>query len=262
VSERVLPLAGGRNFRDLGGYETRDGRRLKWGCLFRSGVLAYLTVEDRNQLDQLRIRTLCDLRTRDEREREPTEWSSQAMKKVNWDYDKDRVSLRSLVGTSGFTACEAHAAMVSLYQRLPWAFAEQYSGVFAHLAGDGLPLMFHCSAGKDRTGMLAALVLEALGVPRAQIFADYVLTDSAIDLERVLFGNARGSIGLGAEHALLARTRREDRRPLLAASPDYLQAAFDQIELENRSVHDYLRTALEVSDESLARMRANLVEAS
>src|SRR5512145_712402 len=91
---RLLPLEGGRNFRDLGGYATRDGRRVRWGRVYRSGVMSYLTDADRTRLDALGLRTLCDFRAPGERKREPTNWWSPDVQLLHWDYDFRNVSLR------------------------------------------------------------------------------------------------------------------------------------------------------------------------
>jgi protein-tyrosine phosphatase len=82
---RILNLEGGCNFRDLGGYRTRDGRELKWGCLLRAGVLSYFTPADHAHLNQLRVRVICDLRRAEERELEPTRWPDTNTRHLSWE---------------------------------------------------------------------------------------------------------------------------------------------------------------------------------
>jgi len=258
--ERFLPLQGGRNFRDLGGYATIDGRQLKWRQLFRSGVMTYLTADDQTYLDGLAVRMVCDLRTAGERLREPTHWGDGRINRLLWDYDRRRVSLRALIDGAGFSAPQARNAMLKLYRMIPQSFAEQYAAVFTHLAESELPLVFNCSAGKDRTGVLAALILTSLGVPRDQVVADYVLTDTIIDLERELFEHPNGSIGLGDEYRFLMNAPSSERRPLFISSPDYLQSAFDQIETDHGSVDNYLHTILKISPAELSKIRETLLE--
>src|SRR5277367_5117220 len=97
---RMIPLQGGRNFRDLGGYTTVDGRRIRWGRVFRSGAISYLTDRDHEYLKPLGIRTVCDLRSPRERQREPIRWGSDQPDILEWDYDGRSVSLRAyLTGT-------------------------------------------------------------------------------------------------------------------------------------------------------------------
>lgn len=260
LMERLLPLRGARNFRDVGGYVTADGRQMKWRQLFRSGVMTYLTPEDGHFLDRLSIRTVCDLRTAEERLREPTHWGAGATR-VSWEYDRRVISLRHLIEGPGFSAPQARKAMLKLYRLLPQSFAEPFGAIFGHLADSKFPLVFNCSAGKDRTGMLAALILTFLGVPREQVIADYVLTDTAIDLEKELFEHPQGSVGAGDEYTLLSRVARADRQPLFISSPDYLNAAFEQINHDHGSIDAYFRKALRLSPSHLDAIRENLLEA-
>jgi protein-tyrosine phosphatase len=139
-------------------------------------------------------------------------------------------------------------------------FAQPYADLFRKLADGALPLVFHCAAGKDRTGIAAALILTSLGVPRDTVFDDYLLTDRAVDLEAALFQHRRTSIGVGDEHAHLRTIGREARAPLLEARPEYLDAAIEQIEGEYGSVEVYLRQRLGVTDEMLRSLHSHLLE--
>ena len=258
---RLVALEGGRNFRDLGGYATRDGRHVRWGHLYRSGVMSYLTDADRLRLDGLGLRTLCDFRSPGERKREPTNWPAPGVQVLHWDYDFRNVSLRAvLADVTELTAETTHRCMTELYRRLPTLFARPYADLFSKLAQRESPLVFHCAAGKDRTGLAAALILISLGVPRDSVLDDYMLTDSVVDLEASLFEHPRTSIGVGDEHAHLRRVDREARAPLLQARPEYLQAAIDRIEGDHRSVEAYLREGLGVTDEMLRDIRDHLLE--
>jgi protein-tyrosine phosphatase len=259
---RQLPLQGGRNFRDLGGYQTTDGRRTRWGRLYRSGVMHRLTDEDCTQLSSLGIRVICDLRTPGERHREPTRLPTQAIEVMEWDYDHRHISFRAqLSGQEVLSPEVVRGCMLKIYRSLPQLLAEQFGGLLQRVAADDTPLVFHCSAGKDRTGIASALILSTLGVPRDQIFADYILTNSAMDLEAEHFTRGAGQIGIGDEYSMLHRTTPEIRAPLLRAFPEYLDAAFTQIESDHGSVANYLAERLGVSDELQQRMRVTLLEA-
>ena len=260
---RLVPLEGGRNFRDLGGYATGDGRRVRWGRAYRSGVMSYLTDADRVRLDGLGLRTVCDFRAPGERKREPTNWQSPGTQVLHWDYDFRSVSLRAVladVDVAELSPEIAHRCMTELYRRLPTLFAAPYAGLFRKLADGESPLVFHCAAGKDRTGIAAALILISLGVPRDTVVGDYVLTDSVVDLEASLFAHPRTSIGVGDEHAHLTRVGREARAPLLQARPEYLQAAIEQIEGDCGSIEQYLRERLGVTDEMIRGIQDHLLE--
>ena len=180
---RLIPLQGSFNFRDLGGYPGRDGRPTRWRRLFRADALHELTSEDVDRIQGLGLRTVVDLRT--ERElartgRGPLEPEDVAFHHLAVVQEGIRVD-----GTSdGVAEREAVAAPApagdDLAERYLW-----YLEVGRHalvealtlLGGDEhYPLVFHCAAGKDRTGVLAALILEIVGVDREVIVADYVIT--------------------------------------------------------------------------------------
>lgn len=263
---RLLPLAGGRNFRDLGGYRAADGRRVRWGRLFRSGVLAYLTDDDHRCLAAQDIRVVCDLRTGPERRREPSHWRNPIALQLAWDYDSRFTSLRQHLpegfdAHSDLTPHVMRQTMLRLYSQLPFVLREQFAALFQQLDQDNTPLLFHCSAGKDRTGIAAALILSLLDVPREAIVADYELTNHCVDLEEHLLRHKGSSIGVGdGNMTLFPQLNRETRRPLIAADPDYLLGVFQRIESEHGSVQAYLYRELGVSAKSAARIRASLLE--
>ncbi|WP_294240543.1 tyrosine-protein phosphatase [uncultured Sphingomonas sp.] len=175
---RVLPLQGGRNFRDLGGYRTSDGRTVKWGLLYRSGQMHDLTSADYTYLQTLGIRTVCDFRDTRERTAEPTLWpAGQKPKVLSDDYALDMSAMRLPGDPSTWTHDQVVAAMTATYPKLLEQFNGQYRRMFAELLAGDAPLAFHCTAGKDRTGVAAALLLTALGVPRATIVEDYLLSN-------------------------------------------------------------------------------------
>jgi protein-tyrosine phosphatase len=175
---RVLPLQGGRNFRDLGGYRTADGQTVKWGQLYRSGQMHDLTPADYVTLQKLGIRTVCDFRDTRERTTEPTLWpAGQRPKVLSDDYALDMSSLRLPGDPSTWTHEQVVTAMTATYPKLLDQFNGQYARMFAELLAGDVPLAFHCTAGKDRTGVAAALLLTALGEPRATIIEDYLLSN-------------------------------------------------------------------------------------
>lgn len=178
VAERVLPLAGGMNFRDLGGYAGAGGKPVRWGVLYRSAVMAGLTAEDFQYLTKLGIRTVCDFRATGERKREPVAWpTASAPKLLARDYELDIGPLMAAFRGGGVTPQQARTAMAGFYRVLPYDFAGDYRAMFAELLAQRVPLAFNCSAGKDRTGMAAVLILLALGVDRETAIADYLLSN-------------------------------------------------------------------------------------
>jgi len=174
---RLLPLIGAYNFRDLGGYPTVDGRVTRWGQLFRSDTLHELTEADLKVLRDVGLKTVVDLRTRTELER--TGRGLLADEPVHFRH-------HSVLQEEGGETRAAPTEADTVGQRYLWYLDVGRAALVETLtmAGDrGLyPLVFHCAAGKDRTGVVAALVLDILGVERNVIVEDYVLTASRMEL--------------------------------------------------------------------------------
>ncbi len=175
---RLLTLTGAHNFRDLGGYRTEEGRTTRWGLLFRSDTLHELTAEDLSVIAGLGLNTVIDLRTTKEVVRlgrgplaeEPVHY-------VN----------ASVLGEGGGEVRAAPTLSgTDVSGRYLW-YLENGSpalGIALSVLGEArrYPAVFHCQAGKDRTGVLAALVLGILGVERRSIVEDYVLTAGRMEL--------------------------------------------------------------------------------
>jgi protein-tyrosine phosphatase len=254
---RVLPLEGVRNFRDLGGYETRQGRRVRWRHLFRSASLGSLTPRDQAQLEALGLRVICDLRATDERAREPVRWSTTggAPRLLERDYALDLRMLAVAMTPPEAGLDQGKAAFRELYAQLPQRFAESYRGLFAALLAGETPLAFNCSAGKDRTGVGAALVLAALGVPRATIVDDYLLSN-----EHYRPGPEVAAAMSGRHGRWLLALRPEMLQLMVTVDASYLEAAFDSMQAAHGGVERYLEAALGVDAAALAAMRERYTE--
>ncbi len=167
-NQRLLPLEGGRNFRDLGGYRTEEGRLIRPSIIFRSGTMHNLTDNDHAYLAKLGLQTVVDLRTTEERAAEPTTWPDDAVEHLHFDYEMENSmgDLREQFLKQRAQPDDVRKAMIGMYRSIAYDHADQYRELFGRLAGGHLPLAFHCSAGKDRAGTAAALILSALDVPR------------------------------------------------------------------------------------------------
>jgi protein-tyrosine phosphatase len=178
ASPRLLPLTGAYNFRDLGGYRTAHGGTTRWKRLYRSDTLHDLTEADLATLSQLGLRTIIDLRSPAELEttgRGPLQDEDIAylhLSVIQEATSDDPVVLPPLA--------ELDLAFVYLMwlNSSPRAFVEALTTLGRP---ESYPAVFHCAAGKDRTGVLAALVLDILGVERQTIVEDYALTATRLD---------------------------------------------------------------------------------
>ncbi|MFF0411543.1 tyrosine-protein phosphatase [Kitasatospora sp. NPDC004745] len=287
---RSLGLRGAVNARDLGGYRTADGRLLRSGVALRSDGLNHVTEDDLGPLSALGLRRVVDLRSLDEvraagpdrlpglpvAELPATAPATTALTveadgpggvtlhhlpllATGFDIhrtlrgalaDRDPDRQRAVLG-----AGRAAGMMTGLYR---WFVTdpvarERFATLLRLLAAPGgPPLLFHCSAGKDRTGWAAALVLTALGVDRGAVVADYLLTNerAAPVVDRVL--EDFGTRGLMREPELLL--------PVFRADPDYLAAAFEEVGAGWSGFDGYWRDGLGLDDAVLDGLRANLLD--
>jgi len=264
---RLLPLEGGRNFRDLGGYPTSDGQTVKWGHAFRSGVMHKLTDADYDYLSGLGVRVICDFRESDERLREPTEWRAGAADYLTFaDPEEtnpaDNPMFAALLSPDS-TPDDVAASMAAGYVEIAKGEVEGYTQMFDRLAAGDIPLAFNCSAGKDRAGTAAALLLTALGVPREIVVHDYSLSDDYVDyMSEFLNDEARAAAMADPDnpYAFLMQLPPEKVAPLMASDPIYIESTFSALEEEYGSVMTFIQTELEVTDAELASIRTALLE--
>lgn len=243
---RVVPLEGGSNFRDLGGYRTASGSIVRKGKLYRTAHMAGLTDADLVTIGALGLRTICDFRGPDETKLNPTRLPGNAP-------EVHMLSIMPKVGGSVRQIMEAGEArgddvrnlITEAYRAYARDHVAQYRGFFERLtADDRYPIVFHCAAGKDRTGFAAAIVLTALGVPRETVFEDYLLTNTHWRSTSSLPSNAHPDV----------------KKALLGAHPEYLEAAFQGLDAHFGSFDAYLEQGLGVDAVRRARLHALLLE--
>lgn len=259
-TENVPLLAGAPNFRDMGGYSTRDSRRVRLGHLYRSEGLENLTPGDLEVVRGLGIRLVCDLRSAQERAHLATLWpQGTAVQMLHMDVSADVRAGNAAMATAlrdNPSAEGARQAMLISYRHFPEAFAPHLSMLFGRLsATDGLPLMFHCAAGKDRTGFLAALVLAVLGVPEPSIVDDYLLSAR-------YWSGPRGEASIRQVLTVLFGAAPDDVviAPLVRVERQYLAAAFDAIVERYDSVERYLETVAGVGAKQREALKNMLLE--
>jgi len=249
----VLLIDGGMNFRDLGGYRTTDGRTVKSGVVYRSAELSHITPEGFEQLKSLGIRSNVDLRSTDERKAQPIQWPAAMGVTVHQtDYPMDMAPFMALFSKGTATAEETRALMTSFYRDVPFSFAPQYATLVRQVLDDGAPVVFNCSAGKDRTGVAAALILTLVGVPRETVTQDYLLSNTYY----------RPLANPGAEDpatGMLRRLHPDVLQALMGVDARYLDAVFAAIEAREGGWKRYVEEDLGLSPTDLAQLKAKLL---
>lgn len=261
TNDRVIELAGIHNFRDYGGYQGRAGR-LRRGLLWRSGQHSEATVADLDVVHGLGIATVIDLRGDSERRGNPClrhpEWAGHVLFHPGETASAAGRAVHEEMAANVRSPDDARQAMRNLYETLPFrpVLVGTYRLYMKALAEWESPSLLHCLAGKDRTGLAAALVHSLLGVHHDDIVADYLLTNTA--------GNAEARIEAGARHVrewfgmAMGDTA---LRVLMGVEAQFLDRSFAAIADRHGSVETYAQEVLGVTPDMLAAIERNLVEA-
>ena len=247
---RLLPLQGGQNSRDLGGYATQDGHHVRWGKLFRSGSLYTFTPQDFAYLSRTGVQTVVDFRSSQERALEPSHWpEGTAPRTLSKDYEQQIGARMGERHGETVGARMAGPDFVKAYPGVLIRMNELYRRMFDELLADHAPLLFHCSGGRDRTGVAAALILTALDVPRETIIQDYLLSDRYYDLNRA-----------GPARELWPDVTPETLQAIRANARASIEEVFKVIDGHEGGARGYLRTELGLDDLKIARLKALYTE--
>lgn len=252
---RLLPLEGGSNFRDLGGYRTADGKTVARGMLFRSAAMTGLTDADMAYLDQFGIRTIVDLRSNEEITLYPNHWASRSgIEVVKGDY--------SFAAMMPGDESPERMDIAELYPRILTQIGGQIGRYFESALAEGAPMVVNCSAGQDRTGVVAALMLLLLGVPESTVIEDYLLStdfrrplveQGDVDLAEAAKTNAFAALMLE-----FSKATPHPERPGPLVTPDgvpYLAFVLERIRDEYGSVEGYAEKELGIDAQGLADLR-------
>lgn len=254
-----LPFEGPENFRELGGWPAAGGRRVKYGLFYRCGALCEIkTPADKALFASLGVRVICDLRSSMERAALPdpeypgivrhdlSAILTQEGQEVNYDP-------REFARSTPAQLSEVARSMKGIYARLPF-HSEAYRAIFREIQNRRLPLLFHCSAGKDRTGIAAALILLALGASRETVTEDFMLTNRCRPRETARL-EKRLAAQLAADPGFA---------PYMQAVGGVLQqnldAALDAILARYGSFEEYFAAEYGLDAPALARLRDDCLE--
>ncbi|MFF5476214.1 tyrosine-protein phosphatase [Streptomyces sp. NPDC012935] len=254
-------LAGVRNFRDVGGLPTVDGRRVRHGVLFRSGHLAHATEDDAAFLNTLGLHTIFDFRNAADQKLEGADVELRGVRNVNlplsdpadgaefWKMVRDGNldQLREILADG-----KGAGRMIASYRMIIKERTAEHSQVLHSLAQDSVPALMHCAAGKDRAGLSIAVTLLALGVEREAILADYLESNAKHRRYKVRRSGSDASTYSPEVMELLS--------PLFDARAEYLTAAFDTIDDAWGGVDTYLEQGLGLTPETRERLRERLLD--
>ncbi|MGE6696663.1 tyrosine-protein phosphatase [Hyphomonas sp. NPDC076900] len=261
VPSRVLKLQGAQNFRDLGGYPTVCGKSVRRYQIFRSAGLNKLTQSDYRKIDRLELKGVFDLRTPEERNALPTVWVGNPVRQAGFQ-SGDNGNLDAMAATFTDPDLRPEAVtdlMLKLYRRLPYDHAEAYASVLRCLAEGEFPLLFHCAAGKDRTGVLAAIILSLLGVPEPLVIEDYALSARIVDYRKELGLDDKTPSGLHGQ-SMLRELAEEVVEPLLMSHPDYIRATFSELEGQHGTIELFVKTVYGLDETDVSALKDKLLD--
>ncbi|MET8569263.1 tyrosine-protein phosphatase [Streptomyces sp. NPDC004783] len=253
-------LTGVRNFRDVGGLPTVDGRRVRPGVLFRSGHLAHATAEDAAFLASLGLHTIFDFRNAADQRLEGPDVELPGVRNVNlplsdpadgaefWTMvrDGDLDQLREILADD-----RAANRMIASYRSIIKERTAEHSRVLHSLAEDSVPALMHCAAGKDRAGLSIAITLLALGVERDAIVEDYLKSNAKHRRYKVRRSGSAASAYSPEVMELLS--------PLFDARAEYLAAAFETVDETWGGVETYLEQGLGLTPATRERLRERML---
>jgi protein-tyrosine phosphatase len=253
--ERLVALEGALNWRDLGGYRAADGRVTKWDRIYRSDGLDQLTDADLDVIAELGIKLVVDFRVDREVDENPSRLADHPeVRCQRLPIGGDEVEGKSILEVirDGELKPYTIEEMAGTYERLLEQFGPTFGQVIGHAADPANhPVVFHCTAGKDRTGLMAMLLLGALGVSDDDIVTDYELTTHYRSNKR---------LAVLAPELEKAGVDLEDVLPYLTARAPVMAATIERLRRDYGSIEAFLTARAGVDSDTLDSLRAELLE--
>jgi protein-tyrosine phosphatase len=253
AGERVLPIEQGSNFRDIGGYVTKDGRTVRWGKAFRSGAMPLFTEADYTLVQQLGVGSVVDLRSLEEREVAP----DQIDDRTGALFIANDYSLKPLMANYGKGNGE------NSYKGMEKMLAPQFRSLYRRIEANEGAVVYHCSAGQDRTGMATAMLYDMLGVDRDTILKDYHMSTA---LRRPQYEMPKVNPADYPNNPILKYYFNADDKKRTTAEPLYtpsgashLAQFFTYIDSQYGGSEGYMRKVLGLTDADIASLRATML---
>ena len=253
TSERRMPLEGAVNFRDLGGYRTTDGKRVRWGQILRSDNFSRLSERDRQFISHLGLATVCDFRTDAENRRMPNRLPASnklrhlRMPIQHGEHDPAFAFERIKKGDIQWLSEEF---MAKGYVLTIENFSSLWCDFFTALASpEHRPFVFHCTGGKDRTGTAAALILSLLDVPEETIVNDYAVSATYIAGVLKMINRQLEEMGVDPEEVA----------PYFTVTPSRMQTLLDHIRNTYGSAYEYLVHKAGIEPDIIERFKKDML---
>ncbi|MGG3889869.1 tyrosine-protein phosphatase [Metabacillus fastidiosus] len=248
------------NFRDIGGYRTKDGSCMKSGVLFRSDQLSKLSESDTEKLKQLDIKLICDLRTQKEHQSKPAKMrTNDTLKIVNIPIqqyetqDANRMKLLSFLFRKSGEEQFDHFIR-DYYRRITFERTSQVNEILSLVAEEkNLPAIIHCTAGKDRTGIISAIIQLLVGISYEKVQEDYLLTNQ-------YYGPRLSQFIKVMRWISLFQVSPERTKYILEAKPEYLDEVYNDMLRQYGSIETYLSEACQIDRCMIDRLKNQLLE--
>jgi len=272
VTQRVLDIDGVMNFRDLGGYVNQHKKRVRWGKCYRSAQLDRLSDKGIEEMSALNIQTVIDLRFADETKRFPTVHA--AFKNAEFIAWQDQNEETEVVERSNEMQLswkdsldsndpeKVREAMRVNYPKKLYSHRAIYRTMLLKIIDGQTPLVFHCAAGKDRTGVAAALILSLLDVADETIVQDYLLTQREIaDMaEFWMSGGATDNANYSDFQSKLLSRPKEVLQPIFEADIAYINTLLEYVNQQYGGFERYALEKLQLTPEQLAQLRKQMLD--
>jgi protein-tyrosine phosphatase len=262
--QKAPELVGVANFRDVGGYRTADGHLIRGGLLYRSAQLSTATASDQQILAARGIRYEIDLRSKAERTEQPSHWGASAPKALTpFHYPEDEkpsseaqttvAAMTSRVMSPATTSEEVNETVRQFYASMIIERAHEMGEVLRDLSSEDAPALIHCTGGKDRTGMTVAVLMTLLGVPRRQVYEEYLKSNDklAVWYEQTSAKMKAANQPYISYELFKARS---------GANSSWLEGAFAAIDSHYGSFEQYVHDGLKLSPEDVSRLKTRFLQ--